>query len=101
MARALGSDEELARLAPAKGPLGPLRAVLWSALRAAWTDAGADQVWDLGERLAVVLETLRSASSGPEWPGALDDAVAGARAAGEELSVVLAELVDYDRLLAI
>ena len=72
--RALGSDDELAGLESTssgpKGSLSALRAVLWSELRAAWPDAAPDQVWDLGERLALVIESLTSAS--PAWPGALE-----------------------------
>jgi hypothetical protein len=97
--RALASDEALARLDPADGSLDALRAVLWSALRAAWPDAAADQVWDLGERLALVIETLRRAGRG--WPRALEEGIARARGAEGTLAVVLAELVDYDRMLAV
>src|SRR5438270_4262533 len=94
-ARALGSDEALSLLGRCDGPLDALRAVLWSALRAAWPTAEPDQIWDLGERLATVVERLRAAE--PSWPRALEDAVQ----TQERLTVVLAELVDYDRLLAI
>ncbi len=99
--RALGSDEELSRLGPAwsglAGSLDELRAVLWSALRAAWPEAAPDQVWDLGERLALVIESVQGAPA-PAWPGTLEDAVARASAAGEPLALLLAELVDAGRI---
>lgn len=104
--RALGSDEELERLGRTVLPLAqgraldPLRAVLWSALRSAWPDCEPDQVWDLGERLALVIESLRGAATGA-WPGELEQAVATAHGGAEGLAVVLAELVDADRLLAV
>ena len=79
--------------------LDALRAVVWSALRAAWPHADPDQVWDLGERLAAVIDALRVAT--PPWPQALEDAVAAARAADRQLSLVLVELVDADRILAV
>ena len=101
--RALGSDDELARLGSVPGELAgrldALRATLWSALRSAWPDAEPDQVWDLGERLALVMESLREAA--PAWPGAPDDAIAQARRAGKSLALLLAELVDADRMLAV
>src|SRR5205807_6026118 len=65
-----------------------------------------DQVWDLGERLAVVIEALRRDDAPPSprplgWPRALERAIAAAQHAGEGLALVLAELVDADRLLAV
>lgn len=95
--RALASDRELAELVPPAGlggSLDALRAVLWSALRSAWPGCEPDQVWDLGERLAAVIESLADARA--PWPHALEEAVA----AEQGLALVLAELVDYDRLLA-
>ena len=104
--RALGSDEELARLRSprfaAPGALDPLRAVVWSALRAAWAEAEPDQVWDLGERLALVIQALAGAcATRPAWPGALDEAIIRARAGDEPLALLLVELVDADRMLAV
>ena len=104
--RALGSDEALERLRSrrfaAPGELDPLRAVVWSALRAAWAEAEPDQVWDLGERTAVVIQALGGArAAGPGWPRALEDAIVRARAGDEPLAVVLVELVDADRILAV
>lgn len=103
--RALGSDESLARLGPAGGLggfLDALRAVIWSAVRAAWPAAEPDQVWDLGERLALVIEALRGGGGGGlEWPDVLAVAVAGARASGEPLALLLAELVDAERMVAV
>jgi GGDEF domain-containing protein len=99
--RALGSDEQLSRLGSPwsglEGSLDELRAVLWSALRAAWPEAAPDQVWDLGERLALVIESVQGAPA-PAWPGTLEDTVARARAAGEPLALLLAELVDAGRI---
>ncbi len=103
--RSIGADEPLGGLrgtAPRFAPpaaLDALRAVVWSALRAAWPEAGPDEVWDLGERLAVVIDALRVAP--PQWPQALDEAVAAARPADQPLAVALAELVDADRILAV
>jgi GGDEF domain-containing protein len=101
--RALGSDDELDRLGSGRGgpegSLAALRAVLWSELRAAWPDAAPDQVWDLGERLALVIDSLRAAA--PVWPGALEQAVAGARTSGEPLALLLVELVDAARMLMV
>ena len=103
--RALGSDDALARLRPAGGLgrfLDALRAVIWSAVRSAWPTAEPDQVWDLGERLALVIAALRGAgaAAGP-WPEALVRAVTRARAEGEPLALLLAELVDAGRMLAV
>jgi hypothetical protein len=103
--RALGSDEALARLGPAgelAGSLDELRAVLWSALRSAWPTAEPDQVWALGERLAVVIEALRgTGNAAPAWPDAVEPAVASALATGEPLALLLAELVDAGRMVSI
>jgi GGDEF domain-containing protein len=104
--RALGSEEALERLRSrrfaAPGELDPLRAVVWSALRAAWAEAEPDQVWDLGERTAVVIQALGGArAAGPGWPRPLEEAIVRARAGGEPLAVVLVELVDADRMLAV
>ena len=76
--------------------------MIWSAVRAAWPAAEPDQVWDLGERLALVIEALRGGGGGGlEWPDALVGAVARARAEGEPLALLLAELVDAGRMLAV
>jgi GGDEF domain-containing protein len=109
--RALGSDEELERLRSprfaAPGALDALRAVIWSALRAAWPEPEPDQVWGLGDRLAVVIEALRHAAPdgagarGPVWPGALEEAIVRARAGNEPLALLLVELVDADRMLSV
>jgi GGDEF domain-containing protein len=104
--RALGSDEALERLRSRRfappGELDPLRAVVWSALRAAWAEAEPDQVWDLGERTAVVIQALGGArAAGPVWPRALEEAIVRARAGDELLALVVVELVDADRMLAV
>jgi GGDEF domain-containing protein len=109
--RALGSDEELGRIRTGVGRFGrsrdldPLRAVVWSALRSAWPEGAPDQIWDLGERLAVVIEALRHpVQEGPQqgsWPRPLEEAVARVREDGASLSLLLAELADADRVLAV
>lgn len=109
--RALGSDEELDRIRAGVGlfcgarDLEPLRAVVWSALRSAWPECAPDQIWDLGERLAAVIEALRHAppesAAQRSWPGSLEEAIARAHADGASLSLVLAELGDADRMLAV
>ena len=103
--RALGSDEALERLRSRRSrrsELDPLRAVVWSALRAAWAEAEPDQVCGLGERTAVVIQALPvGGRRGPGWPRALEDAIVRARAGDEPLAVVLVGLVDADRILAI
>ena len=91
-----------------------LRAVLWTALLRELEDPHAGAVADFAERLAVVAETVREAAlsrprggsaSGEqqvtEWPGQLEAAVAAARGRGAPLSLLLAELEDAGRVLAI
>jgi GGDEF domain-containing protein len=101
--RALGSDRELARLGSERlepvGSVDALRAVLWSALRSAWPDCEPDQVWDLGERLALVLATLSEPAAA--WPDSLEATIAQARSEGARLALLLAEPVDADRVLAV
>jgi len=104
LVRSLGSDQALEGLRrpgfAGLETLDALRAVVWSALRAAWAGAQPDQVWDLGERLGVAIEVLR----GPEallWPGALERAIAAAPVAEGGLALVIAELVDADRVFAV
>jgi GGDEF domain-containing protein len=109
--RALGSDEELERIPAGVGRLAgsrgldPLRAVIWSALRSAWPDAQPDQVWDLGERLAAVVEALRGSAAdeavAARWPDALSEAIAAARDDRKPLALLLVELSDADRLIAV
>lgn len=109
--RALGSDDELERIRTGAGRFGgprhleSLRAVVWSALRSAWPESEPDQVWDLGERLAIVIEALRSAAPEgvpqPSWPGPLEQEVARAHRDGASLSLLLVELGDADRVLAV
>jgi GGDEF domain-containing protein len=91
-----------------------LRAVLWSAVLAELADPDPVLVGDLAERLALVAETVREAAlvrfdgssitparEDSEWPGILERAVADARRRGVPLSLLLAELEDAGRVVAI
>jgi GGDEF domain-containing protein len=78
-----------------------LHVVIWRALRSGLPDADPDLVWELGDRLALATELLRYARPAGVWPEVLDSAVAGARDAGSPLAVLLAELEDADRILAV
>ena len=100
LARALASDRELDAL-EARRATRPdlLQAVVWRALRAELPDAAAEQVWELGERLACAIEVLR-APLAPEraWPDALEAAIA---AANGRLAVLLVVLDDADRVATV
>ncbi len=130
IAQALGSDAELQRIA-AGGPLeqlvsrtgelagadtaeavsravDALRAVLWSAALAVLGAPDASLVAELAERLAVVCELARGAAlrrlAGLERPrlaDALAEAVARARQEGTVVSLLLVELEDAERMLAV
>jgi hypothetical protein len=128
LVRSLASDAELERVAegvealPRVGELAGagtaaevshavevLRAVLWDALLAALTDPDARLVAELADRLAVVCELVREAAlrrlageaPAPTRPAALGDAVARARRHGSELSLLLVELEDAERMLEV
>jgi|SRR5579884_807549 len=96
-----------------------LRSVLWWALCEEFTDASPDQLFHLGDRLALVSELVRSAAlrdptrvrgtpavgradEGEEdiWQQLLSAAVARAQREGAPLALVLVELEDTDRLVA-
>lgn len=130
LARALASDAELERLR-AGGELDELvsragelagastgdavlravealRAVLWSALLGSLADPDASLVAELAERLALVCELVRGAAlrrlAGEQGPRLLDvlaARVARARGAGTPLALLLVELEDSDRMLAV
>jgi GGDEF domain-containing protein len=130
LVRALGSDTELQRIA-AGGDLEPLvsrigelagaqspeeasraaealRAVLWSAALGALGDPDSSLVAELAERLAAVCELARGAAlrrlTGLERPGIADvlaAAISRARRDGTALSLLLVELEDAARMLAV
>jgi GGDEF domain-containing protein len=101
-----------------------LQAVIWSALRSELPRADADQIFDLAERLALVVELIRAAalrrSSASEpsleatprarrspgakppssWRDALDEQISGSFRSGSPLSLVFAILEDADRVHA-
>jgi GGDEF domain-containing protein len=130
LTRALGSDLELRRIAAggeleelvsrtgelagagtaeaASRAVDALHAVLWSAALGALGDADASLVAALAERLRAVCELARGAAlrrlAGPPRAGladALAEAVARARGEGAALSLLLVELEDAARMLAI
>jgi hypothetical protein len=128
LVRSLASDAELERVAegvealPSVGELAGahtaaevshavelLRAVLWSALLGALPDPDARLVAELADRLAVVCELVREAAlrrlvgeaPAPTRPAALAGAVARARRHGTELSLLVVELEDAERMLGV
>jgi GGDEF domain-containing protein len=118
-------------LAGASGPeataraVDALGAVVWSALRDEVSDPVPDQVAELAERLELVISLVRAAAlrrtaaggagaggsggrfaaeePGGEalWAGALADEIARAERIGAPLSLLLVELDDADRMLAV
>ena len=122
-----GELEQLAartgELAGARNPeeasraVDALRAVIWSAALSTLPDPDADQVARLAERLTLVSELTRGAvlrklgearepSRGREPPstgvfGALEDAIARSRREGAVLSLLLIELEEAERILAV
>jgi GGDEF domain-containing protein len=94
-----------------------LRAVIWSAILSALPDPDGDQVARLAERLTLVSELARGAvlrklaeagepSRVREAPatglsGALEDAIARSRREGAALSLLLIELEEAERILAV
>lgn len=130
LVRALVSEDELERIEPggesealvsrtgelagavsAEGvsaAVDALRAVLWGALLGSLADSDASLVAELAERLALVSELVRGAAlrrlAGEERPSLADTLtaeVARARAAGGPLSLLLVELEDAERMLAL
>jgi GGDEF domain-containing protein len=96
-----------------------LRGVIWSELRENVSDPSADQLFDLADRLALVSELVRGAAlrpwsgarsmsvsrgseeAAPAWEERLADAVGKAKEAGSGLALLLVELEDADRLIAV
>lgn len=140
--RALADDAQLRRLqmggamervaarageiAGANGPesisaaVDALRSVIWGAMREAFADPTPDQLFELGERLALVGELVRAASlrawtGGPgplavkqgdtveesQWEERLSEWIARAHERSTALALMTLELDDVDRLLAI
>jgi GGDEF domain-containing protein len=104
------------------GAVDALQAVIWSALRDAFAGADSDLVADLAQRLTQVIECIRTAAlssarsvpeslhtlqdeseQGPQplWIGALDEEILQSERTGTPLSLLLVELEDADRLLAV
>jgi GGDEF domain-containing protein len=122
-AQLAGSSEPEAALEA----LAALIGVVWAAARAAFSDPEAELIAQLAERLArieavlraaVLREDARRAPGGadgavgeatvedrrggrPLWLAAIDEEVAQARAARSDLSLLLVELEDADRLRAV
>lgn len=96
-----------------------LRSVIWWAMREEFADASPDQLFHLGERLALVAELIRAAAlrepgqpraaaladaeeGGDEiWQQLLSAAISRAHREQNDLALALVELVDTDRLLAV
>jgi GGDEF domain-containing protein len=96
-----------------------LRSVLWWALAEEFIDPSPDQLFHLGERLALVAELVRAAAlrapgqprtspaAGHDereediWQQLLSAAIARASREGARLALLLVELEDTDRLLAV
>jgi GGDEF domain-containing protein len=116
--RALASDAELGGIeAPALSVVEPdaisqaleaLRAVVWSALLSELRDPDPELVAALSERLALVIELVRGAAlrsardaSENSWVAVLDEQISEARRAGKPVSLLLVELDDAERVLAV
>ena len=96
-----------------------LRSVVWAALREEFADPSSDQLFELGERLALVCELVRRAALRaapaetelPEieshsaiediWHQLLEANVTRSLREGNALALLVVELDDVDRLLAI
>jgi GGDEF domain-containing protein len=85
-----------------------LREVVWHAVRRSLLDAHGDDVALLAERLALVIEVVRGAAlrdrvrkPDPGWPALLKEHVVHARRGGSAMALVLIELEDADRLIAV
>lgn len=135
--RALADDKELRRLEPggdavslavrvgqmtgAQDPgavsraVDRLRAVVWRALRESSEDPSPEQLFELGERLALVCELVRGAAlrswsrapaagpatkDVPDFESELEERIATVRGEGGSLSLLLVELEDAQRLAA-
>ena len=94
-----------------------LQAVVWSAIRDELTRPDPDQISELAERLSMVSDSVRGAtlrswerlagtrrpSEAPDdlWGRALEDEIARAERLGSCLALMLVELEDADRVLAV
>ncbi len=85
-----------------------LRAVLWSALLSELRDPDPEQLAALSERLAYVIELVRGSAlrtagsaAGGSWPALLDEEIERGSRSGEPLSLLLVELDDAERVLAV
>jgi len=91
-----------------------LRAVLWSALLGALADPDGGLLAALSERLALITELVRGAAlrrlaepslsggeGGRDWPRALEREVVRSRREGSALSLLLVELEEAGRILAV
>jgi GGDEF domain-containing protein len=83
-----------------------LQAVIWSALRAELGDAEAGMVAAVAERLGLIGElargaVLRALAPGRQWPAALEEEIARCARTGASVSLLLIELEDVDRLVAV
>jgi GGDEF domain-containing protein len=90
-----------------------MRAVIWSALLDALPDPDCDQLAQLAERLSLVAEVTRGAAlrrlAGPgepspamyDWPRALEAEITRSRREGMSLSLLLLELEEAERMLAV
>ena len=82
---------------------------MWRAVRESLADPDADQVAELAERLGLVISCVRSAAlrrcvagpSGAAWPGLLEASVARAERSGAELALIVVELEDARRVVAV
>jgi GGDEF domain-containing protein len=96
------------------GAVDALQGVLWRALRSELRDVDADVVADVSERLslaaAVALGAALRRSAGEvhgaapadaPWPSAIEDAVGRAEGSGRSLSLLLVELDEAERILAV
>ena len=104
------------------GVVEALRAVIWVELREAFADPSQEQLFELAERLAMAVELIRCAAlrvasppqaseelpvvhteegAGGVWLQLLAASVARANREGTGLALLLVELDDVDRLLAI
>jgi GGDEF domain-containing protein len=117
--RALADDGDLRRIEPIVSSAGQiagaaeldetsraidaLHGVIWSAIREELRHPDPDQVSELAERLVLVIGQVRSAAlrGGTPLIGALEEEIGRARHVGSPLSLVLIDLNDADRMMAV
>jgi GGDEF domain-containing protein len=87
-----------------------LGAVLWASVRDSLRAPDPNQVAELAERLGVTVGLVRAAAlrragppapRSPLWVGALEEELARSEQAGGSVSLLLAELEDADRVVAV